>query len=57
MMHRVSDEIDRIRTQVVRDLTELPLAPWKRRLTRRDRAVRFAMRSWQRARMLVGAGN
>jgi hypothetical protein len=56
-MEQVHDEISRIRRQVERELTHLPLAPWRPKPTRRRRAMLFARNSlgeaWRRSRLLV----
>jgi hypothetical protein len=49
-MGGANTEIDRLRRQVIRELAELPLSPWRpRRLTRRQRAARVAALAWRRS--------
>jgi hypothetical protein len=49
-MPGANTEIDRLRRQVIRELSELPLTPWRpRRLTRRQRAARVAAIAWRRS--------
>jgi hypothetical protein len=50
----VSAEIERLRRQVVRELTELPLRPWRPQPpSRRQRAVRTANVVWQWSLQLI----
>jgi hypothetical protein len=52
----VSTEIDRLRRQVIRELGELPLRPWRPRPpSRRERATRTALDVWQRSLELIRA--
>ena len=48
-MTSANSEIERLRRQVIRELAELPLTPWRpRRLSRRQRAMRVASAAWRR---------
>jgi hypothetical protein len=50
----VSAEIERLRRQVVRELGELPLRPWRPRPpSRRQRAARTAGLVWQRSLQMM----
>lgn len=44
-MHELHDEVSRLRRQVITELTELPLAPWRPRVSRRQRYLRAARQS------------
>jgi hypothetical protein len=46
-MERASTEIERLREQVVRELADLPLSPWRPR-SRRRRAVCTVALAWRR---------
>jgi hypothetical protein len=53
-MRGANTEIDRLRRQVIRELAELPLTPWRPRPpTRRERAVRMATAAWRRSLALA----
>ncbi len=44
-MHELHDEVSRLRRQVISELAELPLAPWRPHVSRRQRYLRAARRS------------
>jgi hypothetical protein len=52
----VYEEISRIRRQVLSDLADLPLHPWRRESKRHQRALRMARRTvagaWNQSRRL-----
>jgi hypothetical protein len=56
-MGELHEEINRIRRQVIAELAELPLHPWRPTLTRRQRAAQLARRSllkaWRESQRLV----
>jgi hypothetical protein len=44
-MHELHDEVSRLRRQVITELAELPLAPWRPHVSRRKRYLRAARQS------------
>jgi hypothetical protein len=48
-MHELHDEVSRLRRQVISELAELPLAPWRPRMSRRKRYSRAARESLSHA--------
>jgi hypothetical protein len=44
-MHELHDEVARLRRQVISELAELPLAPWRPAASRRKRYIGAARRS------------
>ena len=45
-MHELHHDVERLRRQVITELAELPLAPWRPRVSRRKRFSSAARRSF-----------
>src|SRR5579871_6291899 len=53
-MQELHQDVERLRRQVITELSELPLAPWRPRTTRRKRASDAARRSFAGVLRITG---
>jgi hypothetical protein len=48
-MQSPTTEIHQLRKRIIHDLATLPLSPWQKPATRRQRILRRGQQAWQRA--------